>query len=293
MNKIPVGKTVAFAYTFLFRNLGVIIGLIWIPMLLVTVFGFFAQSTYIDATLSYLATKNQADLAPGILWMFVFVFVALLANALMLVPVVQQALGIRTGHAMVHFSPGPPEWRMFGAYLALLGMVFVVMIAVAFLLELLLAGFGAAGLDSTSPPVQLVFNVLPALIGIAVAVALVRVAFFIPAMAVLEDKVELRRGWVLTRGNTLRLIAIIILAVLPIVVVYSCVDIVLFGVSSIVPRMDSGEISAAETVQQLQVLRSQLPLSDVLAFLFAPLGVGLNAGIVAAAYRALAPQKPA
>lgn len=292
MNKIPVGQTVAFAYNFLFRNLGIIIGLIWIPMLAITVFGFFAQSTYIDALIASLATKNQAAFAPGLLWMFVFVFIGIpLANALMVVPVLQQALGIRTGHAFAHFAPGQPEWRVFGGYLALLGILLVAMIALAFVLELMLAGFGAAGLDANSQQVQLALNVVLALISIAIVVAFIRVAIFIPAMAVLEDKVELRRGWAITSGNTLRILAIVILTALPVALIYSAIEIALFGVSSVMPNMESGDVSAAAMTEQLEALRAQLPLSDVLAFLFAPLGVGLNAGVVAAAYRALAPQK--
>src|SRR4051812_5659622 len=129
MNKLPVGKTVVAAYTFTFNNLGAIIGLIWIPMLIVTVIGFFAQSTYIDAMISYAATKNGTALGPGLMWMLLFVLVALLTNAMMLVPVLEMALGKRKDYVLAHFSLGPPEWRMFGAYLALLGIALAFAIA--------------------------------------------------------------------------------------------------------------------------------------------------------------------
>ena len=49
--------------------------------------------------------------------------------------------------------------------------------------------------------------------------------------------------------------------------------------------------AAAQSVEQLMAMRKQLPLSHALGFLFAPLGIGLNAGVVAAAYQALVPKK--
>src|SRR5690349_24993887 len=88
-------------------------------MLAVTVIGFFAQSTYVDAMISYASTKNGAALGPGLMWMVLFVLASLLANAMMLVPVLELALGRRKDHVLAHFALGPPEWRMFGAYLLL------------------------------------------------------------------------------------------------------------------------------------------------------------------------------
>jgi hypothetical protein len=43
MKKIPVTQTIQAAYRFVFTHLGAIIGLIWLPMLLVTVLGFFVE----------------------------------------------------------------------------------------------------------------------------------------------------------------------------------------------------------------------------------------------------------
>jgi len=40
MNKIPVGEAVRFAYEFTFRELGTIIGLIWVPMVALAVINF-------------------------------------------------------------------------------------------------------------------------------------------------------------------------------------------------------------------------------------------------------------
>ena len=44
MRKIPVLRTIAEGYAFTFGHLGTIIGLIWLPMVIVAIAGYFVMS---------------------------------------------------------------------------------------------------------------------------------------------------------------------------------------------------------------------------------------------------------
>jgi hypothetical protein len=287
MNKIPVGKTIAYAYVFTFTNLGAIIGLIWIPMLIVTVVGFLAQSTYVDGLMTFTASKNPTDLMRGFMWMMLFVFVALLGNAIMLVPVMQQALGKRQGHAVAHFALGAPEWRMLGAYLALLGIVLAIVFAAALVEAVALQGLAMTASGAlASPGVMAGLALLGALLGIAFLAVLLRLAFFIPAVTLLEEKIDLTRGWMLAKGNTWRIVAIVLALVLPVAILYFGLELAVFGPDAVLPQL-SGAKTGMPTMEELQEARHQMPITEALGFLLAPLTIGLNAGMVAAAYRAL------
>ena len=58
MKKIPVLATIREAYDFTFTHLGAIIGLIWLPMILITVIGFFVLQRFFDAYAGALASGN-------------------------------------------------------------------------------------------------------------------------------------------------------------------------------------------------------------------------------------------
>lgn len=283
MNKLPVGKTIVAAYAFTLNNLGAIIGYIWIPMLIATVIGFFAQSTYIDAMITFVTTKNPSDIGPAIMWVILSVLMALLANAMMLVPVLELALGKRNDHVLAHFALGPPEWRMFGGYLALLGIFVVLLIAVGLISSAIkaaaLAG-AAVGTEAAAALALLVTSIL-------FAAVMVRLAFFIPAVTLLEGKIDLGRGWMLLQGNTARLLAAIVLIALPVVVVYFGIEIALFGTKAVLLETGGQAVSAPPTIEGLREIRKHMPFTEALGFFIAPLMMGLNAGAVAYAYRAV------
>ncbi len=70
MQKIPVTRTIQAAYRFVFTHLGAIIGLIWLPMVLVTVTGSFVEQHYYDAAAEALASNSYANLGPAMLRLF-------------------------------------------------------------------------------------------------------------------------------------------------------------------------------------------------------------------------------
>ncbi len=109
MRRVSVVATVRDAYAFTFTHLGGIIGLIWVPTLLLTVMGFFAFQRYYNDFIEVMAGGNQSAMASSMLMMLGYLLAALLLQAIVLVSVAQLALGSRTAPAFAHFAFGPPE----------------------------------------------------------------------------------------------------------------------------------------------------------------------------------------
>ncbi len=103
MTKIPVLETIRAAYRFTFTHLGAIIGLIWLPMILATVIGFFVLQRFFSALADAFASNNLALAGPAMLGLISFLLVALLLLAMMAVPVI--AVGA-----------GQPQNRRLGAF---------------------------------------------------------------------------------------------------------------------------------------------------------------------------------
>src|SRR5215469_11751356 len=107
MKKIPVLQTIKAAYGFVFSHLGTIIGLIWLPMVVVTVLGFFVEQHYYAAAADALASNNYARLGHSAISLFCYFVAAILLYAVMYVAVTQLALGQRKEGARAHFALGP------------------------------------------------------------------------------------------------------------------------------------------------------------------------------------------
>ena len=133
MKKIPIVQTIKAAYGFVFTHLGAIIGLIWVPMVLVTVLGFFVEQRYYAAAADALASDNFARLGPSVISLLCYFVAAILLYAVMYVPVTQLALGQRKDGAIFHFALGPAEWRMFRALAGLAAFLFLPVMIMAFL----------------------------------------------------------------------------------------------------------------------------------------------------------------
>src|ERR1700744_1193990 len=130
MRRIPVIATIRDAYVFTATHLGGIIGLIWVPMVMATVMGFFSLQRYYNDFSDALISNNTAGLAPSLLMMLCYLVAALLLQAIMYVAVVQLALGARTAPAIAHFSFGALEWRMFRAFIAFIGLCLMLVLPV-------------------------------------------------------------------------------------------------------------------------------------------------------------------
>jgi hypothetical protein len=282
MRKIPVADTIRAAYRFTFHHLGAIIGLIWLPMVIVTVMGFFVQQHYYAAAADALASNNIASLGPALVSLLLYFIAALLLYAVMYVPVVQLALGARREGVLVHFAFGPAEWRLFRALLGLIAFL-VLPIAIARLL-FIGAGMLAQSLHVAPPFATIGPELVEVLADLAVLYIGLRFAFLLPAVAATEDGPVLPRSWSLSAGNFWRILAVMLATIGPVVLVAAVAEMLLEGHGSLTPAISNTTASAAV---QLHNMSANMPISQSLGFLIAPLLLGLACSSSAFALSAL------
>ena len=183
MRRLPVLAVIREAHAFTFTNLGAIIGLIWLPMVIATVGDFFITQHFSQQTQQVMAGNPEAA-APAVLIQVGFFLVRLLLYAMMYVPVAQLALGQRQGGAMVHFTFGMLEWRMFRV---LLGVMLLFMLAV-----LALSLMAAPGAAAVMKPLGLLAEVAALLFLFGMIYIGVRMVFLVPAIVVADEALLLR-----------------------------------------------------------------------------------------------------
>ncbi|HVV27205.1 MAG TPA: hypothetical protein VHC40_04500 [Rhizomicrobium sp.] len=282
MRPIPVVATIREAYTFAVTHLGGIIGLIWVPMLLLTVAQFFTLHRYYNDFIDFLATNDEARMGPSLLMMMGFIVAALLLYAVIFVAVVQLVQGTRAGGAIAHFAFGPPEWRMFRAFAALAGLVLLIALTVTLGVTLL------SSLAGTVVPVAATAaNGVAVLSLVVICMALAaRFLLLLPAISVNEGEPVLRRAWALSHGNFWRLLAVLAGIFGPILLLLVVLETVLTGRTAV-------PAGAAEQVQLLAGImraREVLPLVSGLGFFVSPLVTGLFASASVSVWRALTGQ---
>lgn len=281
MNKIPPGKTIAYAYTFTLTHLGTIIGLAWLPLVISAVLQFLPYavwSSQLSAPDGAAMQGREAleGLATGLL--------ILLLNAIIFVPVVRQALGLRQGTALVHFRLGAPEFRLFGALL----LFFLVMTMFLFALRILeyLAGilpFRGPFLGGLA-----VLIVLGA--SLAFFYAILRLGFLILPVTVAEEQVSLIRGWALTQGNFWRILVVALAVAVPLAIAYGIIVVAIIGPGHLFAPLPPDSVAAAKALNaRFAILQQHMPLYIGLTLIIAPFAIGLNAGATSFAYRALVP----
>jgi len=233
--KIQFERTIAAAYRFVLENFVSVLGIGWFPFLLAGLIGvalFSAVLPQMDLMLRSGQEKWSQDqvaqlIAPIAGAGFVFAIAIILAAAMVLVGMMRMALGQHPAPVYIFFSLGGQVWRMIGAYILLLLLLWAATIAIAI-------GIGVVSfvLSKSAPAVQLPVTALLTCIAVLWGIyAVVRVQFFLPAVVVGENHIGLRRSWNLGRGNFWRIVGIVIVIVLPIGVVHSILTNVLLQTS--------------------------------------------------------------
>ncbi|MES2256328.1 MAG: hypothetical protein V4559_14970 [Pseudomonadota bacterium] len=267
MTKIPVLDAIRFAYRFTFTHLGAIIGLIWLPMIMATVIGFFVFQRFFAALANALASNNFASMGPALLGLISFVFIGLLLLSMMAVPVTQLAMGSRKTGALAHFAFGPQEWRLFRAGLGVAGFLFALLLIVSMAT--------AASLGAGNP----VANILAlAIFYVCMVFFILRVGFLLPSVAVSESGPVLPRSWILSGGNFWRILGVFLAVVLPVRLAMIVVEAAIAGPRMLEPKLFN---STAMVAAQVHFASQNMPATAGLMFLFAPvlLGLILSAGV--------------
>src|ERR1700679_3356069 len=198
MRRIGVIATLRDAYTFSFTHLGGIIGLIWVPMVLITVAQFFTFTRYYNGFIDATMASNPALLGTSLLTMLGYLVAAMLLYAVMMVAAVQLALGARIAPPIAHFPFGPLEWRAFRAFMSLVGIGLGITFIALALIE-------ASGLPPLAGGGALLLVMAAAFLFLGP-----RLVLLLPAVAVAETAPVLRRVWALSQGNHLRLLAVLL-----------------------------------------------------------------------------------
>lgn len=268
MTRIPVLATIRDAYRFAIANLGAIIGQIWLPMVIVSVSGFFAAQHYYVQMAEAVTAPAQADSA--ILLLLLQTLVSLVLSAVMWVAITQLALGNPSTSPMP-FAFGRVEMRLTRALLglALMAMMFFLLVGVA------LAGVG----PTASMPVVEIGAVL-ALYG-AMLFVVPRLVFFAAVAAAMEEGPVLARAWSLSQGNFWRILAVLVGVLGPILLLFVIAVMVMLG------PVVAADNTLANQVAVLRRAREILPMMQGLIFLISPLLLGLPLGASVSAWRTL------
>jgi hypothetical protein len=200
------------------------------------------------------------------------------------VSVTRQALGLRQGAASIHFSLGWPEWRMFVA-VVICGLILTAAMGLYLILgSLLVPSQAASGLMSGLAAVY-------AIVGFCALVWFtLRLVFVLAPVVVAEERVDVVRAFLLTRGNFWRALAIALAVTLPLLIVQCIAIAVIAGPGFFAPL--SGN-SAAALAQRFRQLDRHMPALIGLALMLTPFNLGLTLGASSFAYRALVPPRNA
>lgn len=296
MNKIPVTRTIAEAFRFTFAGLEKVIGLIWLPVVTLTIGGYFVTAPLVRGMATAMQTGNLAQEGPMMATIFLFDLVSLVLVSVIAVAIAREILNPLKRPVFLRFALGATEFRLVGALIGLyvLLIVFaVVWVLLSFGLGYLLdsvvpsgAGVAAAGFQRT-----VAFAVLVGLLLSPVLLYLMlRLSFFVVPSVVMDGKFGIERSWQLSKGNFWRILGITLAIGLPIVAVWVAMEVGVLGWDVLNPHFELIGNKAAQmqhSVEQMQRTSDNLPLLMGLNFLLAPFTNGLLFSAPAFAFKAL------
>jgi len=285
--KIPVGKTIAYAYSFTFGNFLTLLGLSWVAHLIATAANYLLMPSYIRAIEQMNATDRAAGMGAAVGSIMLLSVVTAFSIGMISIAFSRQALGLRNGPAYFYFSLDRSLWRLLGAYLLFALIFFGVILVVA-----MLAGFVVAlsGFEPQAGNNRFIAVIVLMIFALTIYFAL-RMGFFMPTVAGAEGQHILRRSWLLSRGNFWRLFAILLLILLPFIVIFVIYQQVLISFLGVTrpPAGSDPQLVAAYTLQvQSAVIRAAPYLFPVTLAINAAL-FGCVIAASAFAYRALVP----
>ncbi|MGC9954176.1 MAG: hypothetical protein ABSD21_07850 [Rhizomicrobium sp.] len=222
MKKIPLGSTLVGAYRFLVTNIVSIVGTVWFPIV------FFSA---LCAGLVYLAVPHDwlsgnlahlkhlkspveiiALLLPILRVYPAILFLILLMTAMVFTGLMRHALGQKTTTTFIYFSLGAQVWRMLGAFV----LYYLIVLLLAGVLALLFCAVYYFGVPLVPHGPGIAILVVLGVIEVLFYIyATVRLAFFLPAVVVAENKIGIGSSWSLGGGNFWRIIVVVLLAVIP------------------------------------------------------------------------------
>lgn len=308
MNRIPVFATIAHAYGFAASRFLRILGIVWAPIAVSTAAGLMLTPGFVGNHIPIddpeAIQRNAAHFAP-----FVFFF-SLFIRAMIGVGVTELALGKRAGTTFVYFSVAARVWRLVGAWLLFILVMILIYIGLI-ILTVIVAVLGAFAVKSMA----LSRDANAAAIGVlalfciflflgSLVYVMARLTFLIPPVVVNENKIDLARGWELTRGSFWRIFWIGFAIFVPLAVAQLAVVLSFYGAGIFQQFLDImhaallrqiNEAVMQSRIDQWSVLmRAQAlhiwPYTAAIGLLIETFACGLLYGAAAFGYRAVNPQ---
>ena len=302
MAKIPVFRTIGSAYGFAFGNLATIVGLIWLPLGLLLAMQYYVAVRYMNGYVQALSAGNLYELnrANGVRWLSIGA--GLLLQAIMITPVMRQALGLRQGGAFISFAIGPTALRVVGALIALdlviLAIVYIGIIPlIAVIAGLLVSAKIVGSLHGVAAMTVTAYSVLGSLFVYVCFVffVVVRLSYLLVAVVVAENRIDLIHAWRLTNWNFWRIFWVIVATMLPLALLYLPLLWAALGYpgfhlpsAAFLAQWKGAPTKAFAWFANAYIER--LPYILAVFFIMSPLAIGLTSGAAAAAYRSLVPQ---
>jgi hypothetical protein len=238
MRKIPVLGTILFAYRFVFVRILDIVRVTWIAVVVNVAAGTLLR----DYFTTQQARMEAGDIAAArnyVTLLIAVVLTILFFNGVAAVGITRLALGQSTSRGVLYFPVGRTEWRMFGANIR----YFLGVFALFFLAGgVTLLAFSLAGIDPQQPvetqeidTAGLVALLLALAMTIYAMVSMLRMGFLLPATIVAETHGGVRRAHELTKGNFLRILAVAIVVIVPL--------LLLFGIRNELARDATGTLA--------------------------------------------------
>ncbi|HEX3809440.1 MAG TPA: hypothetical protein VHW02_07035 [Rhizomicrobium sp.] len=309
MNRIPVGSTIGAAYRFALGHFLAILGVMWLPYLLLYGFVFGVPlAMHTNALDLMLSQLNDPDLAAR-LYMLGLRFLPYLVGAIISVGVLRRALGLASGPSLVYFSLGKPVWRLVAAqFIAMI--LFGIAAFVIILCCALVVGLVALVALADQSIMGLVVGIGAA---VAVVVALgamiyfaIRLLFLLGPVVVEQQRIGLEQAWRLSKDHAGSLFLVALGALLPVMILEMAIGgallfpklpalISLMHTLPVPPHGDDiSQQQVVELVRQFfgdiaKVYGGYLYGTILFTFVFGVIFTGLRAGASAFAYRALVP----
>ena len=283
MNKLPVGQIIRQAYAFTFGEIGTVIGLTWIPTLINTVAAYFMLRGY-ALTLESLETGIPPSDAQAFLPLPLAIL-SLFLVGMIGVALSRQVLGLRKGPAFAHVEFGGETLREFAGFIGvyLMTMLFILAFMVA-------VGAIAAVAGAAAGPAAGAIAGLAGLIGVfALIYAVLRLGFLLIPSVVVDGQFGLTRSWQLTRGNVLRIVAILFATLFPLMLVSDVATALVMGPLPQAPTVQPTDMAGVIHIwaEQLRATLPHLPALMGVSLILAPLAYSLLFTPAALAYRIL------
>ncbi len=290
MKKIPVGQTIAEAYRFTFASLDRIIGVILLPIIILTIGDYFVAGPYLTGMANAMDSGDMAQLLPLIARQITYGFVQLVLIAIIGVAITREILAPLKRPLFLRFSLGMTELRVVAAMIGLYALFFLVGF-ICMVLGLMLSG--SVPLPGMAPGQRAIgFAALIALLLSPLLIyAFVRLAYFIVPSVVLEGGYGLERSWQLAKGNIGRIILIALAVGIPLLIVAALLQAAVLGPEAFNAQVElfgDKAAQARQSAEHLRLMADHLPLLKGLEFLLAPFMYGLAFAAPAFAYKGLA-----